>query len=100
MSWLLRRSSTWRRIVAVTNSSPLYMAGFAVVALGVPAYFGDKVMSSTNSASGGAALESQLRATASIDGRMLAKAQKERLQVMLDEIKAGQGGERYKAALE
>ena len=100
MSWLLRRSSTWRRIVAVTNSSPLYMAAFAVVALGVPAYFGDKVMGSTNSASGDAALESKLRANASIDGRMLAKAQKERLQVMLDEIKAGQGGERYKAALE
>jgi hypothetical protein len=45
-------------------------------------------------------LEKELRGRASIDAQMLAQAQRERLQVMFDELKDGKGAERYKAALE
>jgi hypothetical protein len=100
MAWLYSKSSTWRRIVGFTQRSPLYMVGFAGLAFAVPAVLGGQVMQATNSPQGDSALEAKLRAGASIDGQMLARAQKARLQVLLDETRAGKGGARYKAALD
>lgn len=90
----------WRRVVAFTRRGPLYFAGFAAVAIGVPMFLGDLVMGGTNGPAAESRLEAELRRNGSIDAKMLAQAQKERLQVMFDEIKAGEGAERYKAALE
>ena len=100
MAWIYSRSSTWRKIVAATNRSPLYMAGFVVAAVAVPAYLGDQVMETTNGPRAESDLEKKLRSRASVDSQMLARAQKERLQVLLTEVKEGRGAERYQAALE
>lgn len=71
------------------------MAAFAL-----PAYLGDRVMHQTNGEKAESELEQKLRSRSSVDSQMLARAQKERLQVLLDEVKAGKGAERYKAALD
>lgn len=86
--------------MAFTRRGPLYFAGFTAVALGIPLFLGDKVMEGTNGPQVDSKLEKELRSNRSIDAQMLAKAQRERLQVMLDEVKAGKGADRYKAALE
>jgi hypothetical protein len=57
-------------------------------------------MEGTNGPRAESKLEKQLRSHASIDAQMLAQAQRERLQVMFDELKDGKGADRYKAALE
>lgn len=90
----------WRLIVAFTRKGPLYFAAFAAVAIGVPVYLGDKVMEGTNGPAAEEKLKKALKQHSSIDAQMLAKAQRERLQVLLDEVKDGYGHERYKAALE
>ena len=90
----------WRKVVAFTRRGPLYFAGFAAVAVGIPYFLGDQVMKGTNGPEADSKLEQHLRGRASIDAKMLAQAQRERLQVMLDEIKDGKGGDRYKAALD
>lgn len=100
MSWLYTRSSTWRFIVNLTKKSPAYMAVFAVIAMGVPAYLGEQVMQVTNGPKIDTALEQELRKKSSLESRMLAKAQKERLQVLFDELKEGKEDNRYRAALE
>jgi len=48
---------------------------------------------------GDAALEETLRGKETIESRMLARANKERLGVLFEEIKRGEGGRRYAAAL-
>lgn len=100
MSWIYAHSSSWRKIVAFTQKSPLYMAGFAVAAFALPAYIGDQVMERTNGPNAESKLEKELRARSSVDSQMLVKAQKERLQVLFDELKEGRGAERYAAALD
>ena len=90
----------WRKVVAFTRRGPIYFMGFAAVAIGIPVFLGDTVMESTNGPEADTKLEKELRTNRSIDAQMLAKAQRERLQVMLDEVKSGAGADRYKAALE
>jgi hypothetical protein len=92
--------NAWRKVVAFTRRGPLYFAGFAAAAIGLPLYLGDQVMEGTNGPRAENKLEKQLRSRASIDAQMLAQAQRERLQVMFDELKEGKGADRYKAALE
>ena len=91
--------NAWRKLVAFTRRGPLYFAGFTVVAIGVPLYLGDRVMEGTNGPQAESKLEQQLRSHASIDNKMLAQAQRDRLQVLFDEVKAGHGADRYAAAL-
>jgi len=76
------------------------MAGFAALAIGLPAYLGQETMSKTNGRDIDTRLEDELRKKSTLETRILAKAQKARLQVLLDEVKEGRGAERYKAALE
>ena len=45
-------------------------------------------------------LDEKLRKTSTLQSRILANAQKERLQVLFDEIKEGKGAARYQAALD
>ncbi|KAG7666571.1 hypothetical protein Ndes2526B_g04963 [Nannochloris sp. 'desiccata'] len=92
--------NAWRKLVAFTRRGPLYFAGFAAVAIGLPLYLGDQVMEGTNGPRAENKLEKELRGKASIDAQMLAQAQRERLQVMFDELKDGKGADRYKAALD
>jgi len=100
MSWLYAHSSTWRRIVDFTQRSPLHMVGFAVACFALPAYVGDRVMERTNGAHAESKLELELRTRSSVDSQMLARAQKERLQVLLEEVRDGKGATRYQAALD
>ncbi len=76
------------------------MGAFAAVAIGVPYFIGDSVMNTTNSPRADSLLEQDLRKKTTLESQMLAKAQKERLQVLFDEIKDGKGAERYQAALD
>jgi hypothetical protein len=106
MAWLYEKSATWRRIVAFTSRSPLAMASFAAVTLGGTALLGARVQRATDTE--GSPLEAQLRARGSVDAQMLARAQRDRLQVLLDEVRdrkagggaAAAGDARYAAALD
>ncbi|KAI8110030.1 hypothetical protein M9435_001710 [Picochlorum sp. BPE23] len=105
-SWknLPRRKNPKQRfappILKYTKKSPLYMGAFAAVAIGVPYFIGETVMKTTNSPRADSSLEEDLRKKTTLESQMLAKAQKERLQVLFDEIKDGKGAERYQAALD
>lgn len=104
MAFLYSSSKTWRHIVNATGQSKGYMLAFAAACVGVPYILGDQVMKNTNekSARGESELKQKLRSRGGIHAQMLAKAQKERLQVMLDEIKgrSADGEARYRAALD
>jgi hypothetical protein len=77
------------------------MLGFGVASMvALPLWLGGQVMETTNGPRAESALEQELRSRGSVDARMLARAQKERLQVLLDEIKEGKGAARYAAALD
>ncbi|KAK9828059.1 hypothetical protein WJX81_006544 [Elliptochloris bilobata] len=97
-SWY-ERSSTWRKIVAVTKRSPAAMAAFTVACFGVPYVVGKGVMWAANPRED-SELERMLRERATLDHKMLAKANRERLAVLLEESRGGTGGnERYAASL-
>ncbi len=67
-SWY-ERSSTWRRIVAVTKQSPGAMAAFTVVCFGVPYVLGKGVMWLSNPRED-SALERQLRERSTMDHKV------------------------------
>eukprot|EP00884_Botryococcus_braunii_P004288 jgi/Botrbrau1/13860/Bobra.0056s0093.1 len=100
MAWLYEKSSTWRKLVAFTRASPWYMGGFAVACFGIPYAVGQVVMGSTNPPQQ-TELESRLRARQTVDHQVLARANKERLAVLLGEAqrKDAASEERYAAAL-
>lgn len=104
MAYLYSTSKTWRRIVDAANRSKGTMLVFAAACVGVPYFLGDQVMQSTNQAAarGETELEQKLRSRSGMHAQVLAKAQRERLQVMLDEIKgrSSDSEERYRAALD
>lgn len=104
MAYLYSSSKTWRRIVDATGRSKGVMLAFAAACVGVPYFLGDQVMQSTNQAAarGETELEQKLRSRSGMHAQVLAKAQRERLQVMLDEIKgrSGDSEARYRAALD
>lgn len=100
MAWLYHRSATWRKVVSFAGASPLYMGGFAVATLGVSMFLGDRIMSATNGTRAEEVMRERLQSRHSVDGLMHVQAQRDRLQVLLDEVKERKEGERYKAALE
>lgn len=100
MAWLYHRSTTWRKVVNFAGASPLYMAGFAVATVGVFIFLGDRTMSATNGTRAEELMRERLRGRNSVDGLIHVQAQRDRLQVLLDEVKERKEGERYKAALE
>ena len=67
-SWY-ERSSTWRRIVAVTKQSSGAMAAFTVVCFGVPYVLGKGVMWLSNPRED-SALERQLRERSTMDHKV------------------------------
>jgi hypothetical protein len=87
---------TWRYIVEATRNRWM-MALFSVGVVAASIGLGDVAMTKTNK---GESLEDELRRKSTIESRMLARAQKERLQVLFDELKEGKGAERYEAALD
>lgn len=72
------------------------MSLFAMGVLGVSMGAGSTAMKTTTNAD----LDEKLRQNSTLQSRILAKAQKERLQVLFDEIKEGKGAARYQAALD
>jgi sugar (pentulose or hexulose) kinase len=48
MSLLYEKSATWRKVVAATKQSPLYMAAFTATCFIVPCLVGSVVMWGTN----------------------------------------------------
>ena len=87
----------WRVIVNVTRDRP-YLMGAFIAAVGAASIGAGETALKTTS-KGDADLEETLRAKSTIESRMLARANKERLGVLFDEIKRGEGGKRYAAAL-
>ncbi|KAI3429390.1 hypothetical protein D9Q98_005485 [Chlorella vulgaris] len=104
MAFLYGRSKTWRRIVDTATRSTGNMLLFVAVCGGVPYIVGDQVMKRTNqyAAKEESDLEQKLRSRGGLDAKILAQAQRDRLQVMLTEIKGGGSDSeaRYKAALD
>jgi hypothetical protein len=112
MSFIYEKSRTWRRIVLITKQSPLAMAGFTAVMFAGSWYAGKFVMQGTNGEMQGPKdqqaagvpqndLEAKLRRRMTIDHQVMARANKERLAVLLGEIQRKEGGEdRYKASLD
>ena len=107
MAWLWEHSPGWRRLVAYTRRSSLHTAGFAVSALAGSIALGAVAMAASSRDAPGGALDARLRArqAASVDGRLLADANRARLAVLLEDARkasAGDGGDaeaRYEAAL-
>ncbi|CAL5222336.1 g4685 [Coccomyxa viridis] len=78
------------------------MAAFTVGMCVVPYYAGKVVMAGTNMrAEEGTSLEQKLRARQTLEHKVLARANRERLRVLLSEAEQGRLGnnERYAAAL-
>ena len=67
MAWLFEKSATWRRIVSVTRSSPLAMAGFTATCFGAAYGLGKLTMAGTDRE---AALEEKLRARMTTDHKV------------------------------
>lgn len=86
----------WRSIVGATRN-PWLMATFIVGVGAASIGAGETAIQTTSK--GDAALEEKLRGKSTIESQMLARANKERLGVLFDEIKRGEGGKRYAAAL-
>ncbi|KAK9816747.1 hypothetical protein WJX72_004525 [[Myrmecia] bisecta] len=100
MAWLYEKSATWRKIVAVTRQSPLAMSIFGVSCFAVPYGMAKLAMWGTNPEND-AAKERLLRERSSLSHQVLAKANRERLAVLLGELQRKEGGdERYAAALD
>lgn len=113
MAWLYEHSAAWRRLVHYTRQSRLHTAGFALTALAGSIAAGAVAMSASSRDAPGGELDAALRAraAASVDGRVLAQANKARLAVLLEETrqaledkKSGKSGgkdaeTRYAAAL-
>lgn len=73
------------------------MAAFVVGMGAASVGAGETALKTTSK--GDAKLEETLRGKSTIESKMLAKANKERLGVLFDEIRRGEGGARYQAAL-
>ena len=86
----------WKTVVHATRS-PLLMGMFIVGVGAASVGAGETAIKTTSK--GDAALEETLRGKETIESRMLARANKERLGVLFEEIKRGEGGRRYAAAL-
>lgn len=98
--------------MATTKQSPAAMAAFTVAACGGSYFLGSFIMQGTNSEMRGSPgepaagtvqtpLEEKLRKRMTTNHKMMARANKERLGVLLGEIERKEGGdERYAAALD
>lgn len=92
---LYAKSALWRFIVDSTRNR-WTMSIFGLGVLGLSMGAGSTAMKTTTDSQ----LDAKLRQNSTLESRILARAQKERLQVLFDEIKHGKGAERYKAALD
>ncbi|DBA94988.1 TPA: hypothetical protein ACH3X1_002511 [Trebouxia sp. C0004] len=103
MAWVFEKSPTWRRIVAKTKESPSFYAGFAAACFVVPYGLGKAVMWATNpevARKRDMALQAELKGRQTYHHESLAKANRQRLAVLLGEVQSGKHSEdRYEAAL-
>lgn len=99
MAWIFEKSPLWRSIVARTRESPVFYAGFGVACFAVPYALGKVVMWGTNP-DVDPVREELLRRRQTVHNQVMAKANRERLAVLLGEIQERQpGDQRYAAAL-
>lgn len=104
MSFLYTRSKTWRSVVEKTKNGVGAALTFTAVTIVAGMYFGSLVMNKTNPGEQ-EELQSRLKSRRNLSTSMMAKANKERLQAMFDELQGKSDGgdgssERYKAALQ
>lgn len=92
---LYARSATWRFIVDSTRNR-WAMSMFVLGVFGLSVGAGTTAMKTTTDEE----LNDKLRQNSTLQSRILAKTQKERLQVLFDEIQQGKGADRYHAALD
>mmetsp|Transcript_8363 Transcript_8363/g.23581 ORF Transcript_8363/g.23581 Transcript_8363/m.23581 type:complete len:124 (+) Transcript_8363:81-452(+) len=98
-SELLLKSRAWRTVVALGKASPTFFAGFSACVLVGSYALGGLAMAGSNP-EGDSRKEDRLRRRGGLDHQVMAKVNKERLQVLLDEVKERRGGsERYAKAL-
>lgn len=86
--------------MATTRESRSAMLGFTALFIALPCVLGVVVMNATNPEED-AKRQQYLRQRAGLDGKLLAKANKERLGVLLSEVESGKdNSQRYKMALD
>mmetsp|Transcript_25993 Transcript_25993/g.82916 ORF Transcript_25993/g.82916 Transcript_25993/m.82916 type:complete len:122 (-) Transcript_25993:141-506(-) len=100
MSWLYEKSSSWRRIVHVTRESAGMMGAFTAVCFVGAAAVGFMTMGVTDGRQ--QALEEKLKARGGgLTSQTMARVNKERLQVLLDDVKGGgKDSARYATSLD
>ncbi|CAI5969691.1 unnamed protein product [Closterium sp. NIES-64] len=102
MSFLYATSATYRWIVRRSKSSPLFFAGFAAICLAsaFAAAKGVQALTNPSDDSERGKKDRELLAARRTDALILASANKQRVQDMLQEIKEGRDiNDRYQAAL-
>ncbi|CAI7877196.1 unnamed protein product [Closterium sp. NIES-53] len=103
MSFLYATSATYGWIVRRSKSSPLFFAGFAAICLASAFAAAKGVQALTNPSDDserGKKKDRELLAARRTDALILASANKQRVQDMLQEIKEGRDiNDRYQAAL-
>ena len=99
---MLLRAKTWRIIVNLSKRSPLFFAVFGGACTAGTYYLATATQKGTNPTDKDALFieEDQLKRNAGLHAKVIARANKERLRVLLEEARDKKGdNERYKAAL-
>mmetsp|Transcript_18759 Transcript_18759/g.63883 ORF Transcript_18759/g.63883 Transcript_18759/m.63883 type:complete len:126 (-) Transcript_18759:53-430(-) len=109
MAWLYEKSPAWRRFVHTLKGNPKLMASFTAGTGIVSLFVGNTVMELTNPGlDQDEARKRMVSQNSSLDTKVMGAANKDRLQMLLDEVKAQAEGrsdgtaseERYKLALQ
>lgn len=96
---LLWRSRTWKAIIALSKASPTFFVGFSAATLGVSYALATLTQMGTNPVDD-KKKEEMLRRKGGLTHRTMAQVNKDRLQLLLDEVRDRKGGnERYAKAL-
>ncbi len=99
---MLLRTKTWRIIVNLSKRSPLFFATFGVACTGAAYGLASLTQGGTNPTDKESLFieENKLRRNAGVDAKVLVRANKERLRVLLEEARDKKmSNARYKAAL-
>jgi hypothetical protein len=99
---MLLRTKTWRIIVNLGKRSPAFMLAFGATCTAGAYFLASATQGGTNPSDKKALLieEQKLRRNAGVDAQVLARANKERLRVLLEETRNKKfDNDRYRAAL-
>mmetsp|Transcript_10132 Transcript_10132/g.19131 ORF Transcript_10132/g.19131 Transcript_10132/m.19131 type:complete len:119 (+) Transcript_10132:311-667(+) len=103
MAWLYEKSAAWRTIVRITRDSPLAFAAFGItVGVAIPYFATDALIQFTNPEATQPESEHTraLKMRQGHETEMMARINKDRLQLLLDEVQNKNTSEdRYRASL-